>query len=62
MIRPSKEISVFRVTGLKSFGRLSTHIFLNYFLGGKYNFMHFERHFVFQMHKIIFFPESLEKF
>ena len=41
---------VFRVTGLKILGRVSTHIyFFNYFFSSKkYNFMHFERHFVFQ--------------
>ena len=50
IIRPNKKISVFRVTGLNSLGRVGTHIFFNYFLysGKKYNFMHFERHLAFQ--------------
>ena len=45
MIRPNKEISVFRVTGMKRLGRVGTHIF---FSGKIYNFMHFERRNAFQ--------------
>ena len=46
-VRPNKKTSVFRVTGLKILGRVSTYF--NYFLSGKkYNFMHFERHIAFQ--------------
>ena len=55
--RPTKKISVFCVTIL---GRVGTHIFL-IFWGDKYIFMHFERHFAFKMHKIIFFSENLKK-
>ena len=29
MVRPNKEISVFRVTGLKILGRVGTHIFFS---------------------------------
>ena len=29
-IRPNKELSVFRIMGLKILGRVGTHIFLNY--------------------------------
>ena len=48
-VRPNKEISVFRVTGLKILGRVGIHIFLNsFFSGKKYNFMHFERRNAFQ--------------
>ena len=43
----NKKISVFQVIGLEILGRVGTHIFF-YFLGKKYNFMHFERHFAFQ--------------
>ena len=54
MLRPNTKISVFRVTGLKILSRVGTHIFVYFiFLENKYNFMHFERHFAFQMHKII---------
>ena len=38
-----KKIIVFQVTGLKTLGRVGTHIFLNIFFWKKYNFMHFER-------------------
>ena len=54
LIRPNKKkISVFWVMGLNILGRVlyCTHIFLYYFFfggGGGYNFMHFERHFIFQ--------------
>ena len=34
---------------------------LSIFLEKKCNFMHFERLFTFQMHKIIFFLENLKK-
>ena len=49
-VRPNKKISVFRVMGLKIFGRVGTHIFFfNYFFSGKKNnLMHFESHFSFQ--------------
>ena len=44
-----RKTSVFPETGLKSLGRVGTHIFFKYFFSGKlYNFMHFERHFAFQ--------------
>ena len=47
-----KKISVFRVTGLKIFGRVGTHLFLNkFFFWKKYDFMFVERLFAFQMHK-----------
>ena len=57
--KAKKKISVFRVTGLKILGRVGIHKFFNNFffsgknillciLKGKYNFMHFERHFAFQ--------------
>ena len=39
---------VFQVMGLKIYGRVGRHIFCYYFFSGKYNFMHFERHFAFQ--------------
>ena len=58
-----KKISVFRVTGLKILGRImiGTHIFfLIIFFLEKYDFMHFERHMPYKMHKIIFFPENLK--
>ena len=49
MIRPNKEINVFQVTGMKILGRVGTHIFFFFFFQEKkYNFMHFERHFIFQ--------------
>ena len=54
----NKKISVFRVTGLKILGRLGTHSFVVFFSGKNYNFMHFERHFAFQIHKIIFFSRK----
>ena len=44
LIRPNKKISLFRETGLKILGRVSTHIFFLW----KFFFMHFERHFLFQ--------------
>ena len=49
-IRPNKKIGVFRVTGLKTLGRVGTLVvFLNVFFFWKTNnFMHFERHFAFQ--------------
>ena len=48
-IGPNKNISVFRVTGLKIVVRVGTHIFLIIFFWKKiYNFMHFERHVAFQ--------------
>ena len=48
-VRPNKKISVFRVTGLKILGRVGTHIFfIIFFSGNKNNFMHLERHFIFQ--------------
>ena len=48
VFRSNKKISVFRVTGLKSLGRVGTHIFFYYFFFlEKYFFMHFERHFTF---------------
>ena len=48
MLGPNKKRSLFRVTGLKIFGTVGTHIFFLFFLLKKYNFMHFERHFAFQ--------------
>ena len=45
VVRPNKKISVFRVTGLKTLGRVGIHI---YFFWKINNFMHFERHFAFQ--------------
>ena len=48
IIRPNKQISVFRVTGLKHLLRVCTHIFLKKNLEKVYNFMHFERRFAFQ--------------
>ena len=49
VFRPNEKINVFRVTGLKSSGRIGTHIVFNYFFLEKmYDFMHFERHFAFQ--------------
>ena len=56
-IWPNKKISVFRVTGLNILGRVGTHIFYkkNLKKKQKHNFMHFERHFAFKMHKVIFF-------
>ena len=50
LIQPNKKIKMFRVMGLKSLGRVSTHNFFNYFFVWKkiYNFMHFERHVAFQ--------------
>ena len=47
-MRPNKKISVFRVTGLKTLGRVGTYIFILFFRKKIYNFMHFERHFAFQ--------------
>ena len=46
MIRPNKNISVFRATGLKKLDRVGTHLKKN--CKKKYNFMHFERHSTFQ--------------
>ena len=54
-------MSVFRVTGLKILGRVGTHMFFFIFFWKKYNLMHFERQSPFKMHKIIHFPEILEK-
>ena len=51
VLRPNKKISVFWVTGLKMLGRVlsrHTYFFFFFFSGKKYDFMHFERHFVFQ--------------
>ena len=47
-IRPNKKISVFRVTGLKIVGGVSTDFNFIFFFLKKYKFMHFERHFAFQ--------------
>ena len=55
--RPNYKISVFRVTDLKILVGLA-HTF---FSGKKYNFMHFERHLPFKMHKIIYFSRKTEK-
>ena len=44
--------------GLKILDRVGTYIFF----WKKYNFMHFERLSAFEMHKIMFFPENLNKF
>ena len=56
----NKAKSVFRVTGLKILGWVGTHIFIYLFfhLKKKYNFLHFERHFAFKLHTILFFPET----
>ena len=63
--RPNKKISMVRVTGLKTIGRVGTHIiFLIISFSEKkmYNFMHFERQFCLSKRiKIIFFPENLKK-
>ena len=48
VLRPNKEISVFRVTGLKILGRVGTPFF--------------PTDIPFKMHKIIYFPENLKKF
>ena len=55
-LRPKKKISVFRVKGLKIFGRVFTH-FLIFFLE-KNKFMHLERHLAFQ--NAYFFSEYLK--
>ena len=52
-------ISVFWGIGLKSLGRVGIHVFFSVFFF--YNFMHFERHFPFKMHTIIFFSRKPEK-
>ena len=48
LIRPNKNISVFRVTGMTILGRVGTHLFKLFYFWEKYNFMHFERHDAFQ--------------
>ena len=55
LLRPNKKLSVFRLTDLKSLGRVGPSIFflIISFSGKKYNF--------FKMHKIIFFPENLKQ-
>ena len=58
LLRPNKEISVFRVTGLKILGRVGTHIF---FSRKKYNFMHFERRNLLSKYIKLFFPRKPEK-
>ena len=61
-IKPNKEISAFRVTGLKILGRVGTHIFLIIFFLGNIQFYAFLKAILpFKMHKIIFFPENLKK-
>ena len=48
LVRPNKEISVFRVTGLKNLGRVGTLFFSFSFL----------TELPFKMHKIIFFQKT----
>ena len=62
LFRPHKTIIEFWVTDLNILGRVCKHICFNYFYSGKiFNFMHFEKHFAFKMHKIIFFFRKPEK-
>ena len=62
LIRPNKNVSVFRVTGLKMLGRVGSHIFFYFFSEKKNNFMHFERRVTFQnASNFIFFSENLKK-
>ena len=43
-------------------GKYTNFFFLLFFFLEKiYNFMHFERHMPFKIHKIMFFPENLKK-
>ena len=54
--KAKKKISVFRVTGLKIFGRIGTHIFFNYFFSGKYMILCILKDILpFKRYKIIFF-------
>ena len=57
-----KKISVFRVTGLKSLGRVGTHIFFNYFFSRKNTILCILKGISpFKMHKIIFLSRKPEK-
>ena len=59
-IRLNKKVKVFRVMGLKSLGRVGTHI--KTFLG-KYIILCILKGILpLKMHKITFFPENLKKF
>ena len=60
MLRP-KKISVFRVAGLKTLGRVGIHI-LNIFFLAKYIILCILKgNSPFKMHKKIFFSENLKK-
>ena len=63
LLRTTKKISVFQVTGLKNLGRVGTQIFyLIIFFLEKIKFYAFLKGISpFKMHKIIFFPENLRK-
>ena len=58
--RPNKEISVFRVTGLKILGRVGIHNFFNYFFFWKRNIILCIMKGIspFKMHEIIFFSQK----
>ena len=58
MIGPSKNISVFRLTGLTMLGRVGTHIF---FSGKNIISCILKSNLSFKMHKNIFFQENLKK-
>ena len=53
IILPNENISVFRVTGMKIFGRVDTYYFFHYYF--------FSAEMPFKMHKIKYFPENLKK-
>ena len=57
IIRPNKKIPVFRVIR-PNLNLLVKPILFSGFLEEKYNSIHFERHFAFQMYKIIFFSRN----
>ena len=58
-----KKISVFRVTGMKSLGKVGTHVFFNNFFLEKYIILCILKgNMPFKMHKIIFFLENLKKY
>ena len=63
-VRPNKEISVFRVTGLKILVRVGTQFFLNssFFLEKNIILCSLKGEMPFKMHKKIFFSENLKKF
>ena len=63
LIRPNKNVSVFRVTGLKILGRVGSHIFFYFFSEKKNEILCILKgNTPFKMHKIsFFFSENLKK-